>query len=87
MNRCILLLLGALLLVQGLHIHKKQPKLRTTSIFIRLFGKFASFLASERFNVKKVKTMSDKLEVLTFVINDFLPTSHQIMGASYLERR
>ncbi|PIC20447.1 hypothetical protein B9Z55_025646 [Caenorhabditis nigoni] len=81
MNRCILLLLGALLLVQGLHIHKKQPKLRT------LFGKFASFLASERFNVKKVKTMSDKLEVLTFVINDFLPTSHQIMGASYLERR
>lgn len=33
MNRCILLLLGALLLVQGLHIHhKKQPKLRTISL-------------------------------------------------------
>ncbi|CAO4376284.1 unnamed protein product [Caenorhabditis nigoni] len=45
-------------------------------IAIRLFGKFLPFLALDTFNVKKVKPMSDKLEVMTSVINDCLPMLH-----------
>ncbi|UMM28481.1 hypothetical protein L5515_011304 [Caenorhabditis briggsae] len=36
---------------------------------------------SDSFDIKKVKTMPDKLKIMTIVISDYLPTSHQIVDA------
>ncbi|CAP34815.1 Protein CBG17004 [Caenorhabditis briggsae] len=54
---------------------------------IRLFEKSFPFLASDSFDIKKVKTMSDKLEIMTIAISDYRPTSHQIVDASLPELR